>query len=179
MIGDLIIRRGNIGIAAGAIGEITSDGECPSGCVEILCEILQRPPSARGERAPASLDLPTPQGPWEECQAEAVWSLGILGRPAAPAVPVLLSTFESAREASNLRGLTPESLAEISRGTPDEDRVLASLARAWRTAPQKQKTAIARALRRLGSKSEQLVAELGEWPVDAKDSQLRRVRYPR
>ena len=151
----------------------------PPGCVEILCEILQRPQRASGERAAAGLDLPNPQGPWEECQAEAVWSLGILGRPAAAAVPVLLSTFESAREASNLRGLTAEALAEITRGTPDEDRVIATLAKAWRTAPEKQKTAMARALRRLGRKSEQLVAELGEWPLDRTGSQLQRVRYPR
>jgi hypothetical protein len=167
-----------IGIAAGAIGEITLDGECPPGCVEILCEILQRPRRASGERA-AGLDLPSPQGPWEECQVEAVWSLGILGRPAAPAVPVLLSTFESAREASNLRGLTAEALAEITRGTPDDDRVITTLAKAWRTAPGKQKTAIARALQRLSPKSEQLVAELGAWPADNTGSQLRRVRYPR
>jgi HEAT repeat protein len=168
-----------IGMAAGAIGEITSDGECPPGCVEILCEILQRPQRASGELARAGLDLPSLQGTQEECQAEAVWSLGILGRPAAPAVQVLLSTFDSAREASNLRGLSAESLAEISRGTPEEDRVLARLTRSWKTARREQKTAIARALRRLGPKSEELVAELGQWPVDSTGSQLRRVRYPR
>jgi HEAT repeat protein len=172
-----------IGMAAGTIGEITSDAECPPGSVAILCEILQRLGGARRGSAPARPDSPGPSaralGPQEECLAEAVWSLGILGRPAAPAVPLLLSTFESAPEASNLRGLTAESLAEISRGTPDEDRVLASLARAWKTAPQEQKTTITRALRRLGPKSEQLVEGLGEWPVDAKGSQIRRVRYPR
>jgi HEAT repeat protein len=172
-----------IGMAAGAIGEITSDAECPPGSVEILCEILQRRGGARRGSAPGRPDSPGPSaralGPQEECLAEAVWSLGILGRSAAPAVPLLLSTFESAREASNLRGLTAESLAEISRGTPDEDRVLASLASVWKTAPKEQKSAIARALRRLGPKSEQLVEGLRQWPADGTGSQIRRVRYPR
>jgi hypothetical protein len=67
-------------------------------------------------------------------------------------VPLLLSTFESARQVPNLRGMTAESLAEIGRGTPDEDRVLACLARAWKTSPHQQKTAITRALRRLSPK---------------------------
>ncbi len=168
-----------IGMAAGAIGEVTSDGECPPGSVEILCEILKR----RGGSAAARPDSPGPSGrtlgPEEELLAEAVWSLGILGRSAAPAVPLLLSTFESAREVCNLRGLTAEALAEISRGTPDEDRVLACLASAWKTSPQEQKAAIARALRRLGPKSEELVAGLRRWPADATGSQIRRVRYPR
>ena len=88
-------------------------------------------------------------------------------------------TFESARETSNLRGLTAEALVEITRGTPDEDRVLYSLAKAWNTAPQGQKTAISRALRRLSPKAEQLVEGLGQWPTDSTDSQIRRVRYPR
>jgi hypothetical protein len=172
-----------IGMAAGAIGEITPDGECLPGCVEILCECLQRPGGARRGSAPARPDSPSSSqrtlNPQEECLAEAVWSLGILGRPAASAVPLLLATFESAREASNLRGLTAESLAEISRGTPDEDRVIATLAKAWRTSPQGQKTAITRALRRFGPKSEQLVEGIGQWPVDDTGSQIRRVRYPR
>jgi HEAT repeat protein len=172
-----------IGMAAGAIGEITSDGECPPGSVEILCEILRRPGGEKREADRARSDSPGPStqapGPQEECLAEAIWSLGILGRPAVPAVPLLLSTFESARGSSNLRGLTAEALAEITRGTPDEDRVLATLAKAWKTAPEGQKTAIARAIRRLGPKSEQRVEGLGEWPVDAKGSQIRRVRYPR
>jgi hypothetical protein len=72
-----------------------------------------------------------------------------------------------------------ESLAEISRGTPDEDRVLACLARAWETSPQEQKPAIARALRRLSPKSEQLVAGLRQWPADGTGSQIRRYRFPR
>ena len=172
-----------IGMAAGAIGEVTSDGECPPGSVEILCEILQRRGGAIRGSAAARPDSPGPSdrtlGPQEELLAEAVWSLGILGRSAAPAVPLLLSTFESAREVSNLRGETAEALAEISRGTPDEDRVLACLARAWKTSPQEQKAAIARALRRLSPKSEQLVAGLRQWPADGTGSVIRRVRYPR
>jgi hypothetical protein len=172
-----------IGMAAGAIGEATSDGECPPGSVELLCEILQRRGGTMGGSAATRPDSPGPSnrflGPQEELLAEAVWSLGILGRSAAPAVPLLLSTFESAREISNLRGMTAESLAEISRGTPDEDRVLDCLTRAWKTSPEEQKTAIARALRRLSPKSEQLVAGLRQWPADATGSQIRRYRFPR
>ena len=78
-------------------------------------------------------------------QAEAAWSLGILGRSAASAVPLLISTFEAAPESSDVvREVIAEALAEISRGTPDEDRVLASLAKAWKTAPKTQKTVFAR-----------------------------------
>ncbi len=172
-----------IGMAAGAIGEATSDGECPPGSVELLCEILQRRGGTMGGSAATRPDSPGPSnrflGPQEELLAEAVWSLGILGRSAAPAVPLLLSTFESARQVSNLRGMTAESLAEISRGTPDEGRVHDCLARAWKTSPEEQKTAIARALRRLSPKSEQLVAGLRQWPADGKGSTIRRVRYPR
>ena len=170
-------------MAAGAIGEVTSDAECPPGCVEILCEVLKRRGGASRGSAPARPDSPRPSdrslGPEEELLAEAVWSLGILARSARPAVPLLLSTFESARTVSNLRGLTAESLAEISRGTPDEDRVLACLAKAWKTSPQEQKAAIALALRRLSPKSEQLVAGLRQWPADETGSKIRRVRYPR
>jgi hypothetical protein len=46
-------------------------------------------------------------------------------------VPLLLSTFEAAPESSDVvREVIPEALVEITRGTPDEDRVLASLAKA-------------------------------------------------
>jgi hypothetical protein len=114
-------------------------------------------------------------------QAEAAWSLGILGRFAVSAVPLLLSTFEAAPVVSDedLRGLIAESLAVISRGTPDEDRVIASLAKAWKTAPKEQKAVIARALRSLGPKSEQLVPELRQLPPDETRSRIRPVRYPR
>ncbi len=170
-------------MAAGAIGEVTSDGECPPGSVELLCEILRRRGEAIRGSAAARPDSPGPSVKAlqreEELPAKAVWCLGILGRSAAPAVPLLLSTFESARKVSNLRGETAEALAEISRGTPDEDRVLAFLASAWETSPQEQKTAIARALRRLGPKAEQLVAGLRQWPDDGRGSQIRRYRFPR
>ncbi len=172
-----------IGMAAGAIGEVTSNGECPPGSVELLCDILRLRGEATRESAAArpvsaAESLPFLQ-PEEELLAEAVWSLGILGRSAAPAVPLLLSTFEAARKVSNLRGLTAEALAEVARGTPDEDRVQASLANAWKTSPKEQKGAIARALRRLSPKSEQVVAGLRKWPADEAGSQIRRVRYPR
>ncbi len=165
-------------MAAGAIGEVTSDGECPPGSVELLCEILQR--RGEGIRGSNAQDqtLKALQ-PEEELPAKAVWCLGILGRSAAPAVPLLLSTFESARKVSNLRGITAEALAEISRTTPDEDRVLTCLAEAWKTSPTEQKTAIARALRRLSPKSEQLVPELRQWPDEGTGSYIRRYRFPR
>ncbi len=170
-------------MAAGAIGEVTSDGECPPGSVELLCEILRRRGGAIRGSAAARPDSPGPAvkslQPEEELPAKAVWCLGILGRCAAPAVPLLLSTFESARKVSNLRGETAEALAEICRGTPDEDRVLAALASAWETSPPEQKPAIARALRRLSPKSEQLVAGLKQWPADKTGSQIRRYRFPR
>ena len=170
-------------MAAGAIGEVTSDGECPPGSVELLCEILKRRSGAIRGSAAARPESPGPSHkalqPEEELPAKAVWCLGILGRSAAPAVPLLLSTFESARKVSNLRGATAEALAEISRGTPDEDRVLACLAMAWETSPKEQKTAIARALRRLSPKSEQLVPGLGQWPDDGTGSHIRRYRFPR
>jgi HEAT repeat protein len=172
-----------IGMAAGAIGEVTSDGECPPGSVEVLCEILRRRGEATRGSAAARADSPAESAaflkPEEELLAEAVWSLGILGRSAAPAVPLLLSTFESARKVSNLRGTTAQALAEISRGTPDQDRVFACLASAWKTSPREQKAAIALALRRLSPKSEQLVPGLSQWPADGTASQIRRVRYPR
>jgi hypothetical protein len=170
-------------MAAGAIGEATSDAECPPGSVELLCEILQRRGGAIRASAAARSGSPGPSdramGPEEELLAEAVWSLGILGRSAARAVPLLLSTFESAREVSNLRGLTAEALAEISRGTPEEDHVIDYLAKAWKTSPQEQKAAIARALRRLSPQSKQLAALLRLWPDDGTGSQIRRVRFPR
>ena len=45
-------------MAAGAIGEVTSDGECPPGSVEILCEILQRRGGAIRGSAAARPDSP-------------------------------------------------------------------------------------------------------------------------
>jgi HEAT repeat protein len=166
-------------MAAGAIGEVTSDGECPPGSVEILCEILERRGGSSAGRPDSPGESVKSLQPEEELPAKAAWCLGILGRSAAPAVPLLISTFESARKASNLRGTAAEALAEISRGTPDEDRVLACLAKAWETSPKEQKTAIARALRRLSPKSEQLVPGLRQWPDDGTGSHIRRYRFPR
>ena len=179
------VGDGIIGMAAGAIGELTPDAAPPPGSVELLCEVLKRARDVGRGSDPDRPNAPVPSAKALEPQkefrlAEAVWSLGILGRSSAPAVPLLLSTFESALEApDHLLGLTAESLAEISRGTPDEDRVLASLARAWKTAPQVQKTVIARALRSLGPKSEQLVPDLRQLPPDGTRSQIRPLRYPR
>ena len=54
-----------IGMAAGAIGEVTSDGECPPGSVEILCEILQRRAQQAADRPPPALIRRVrPTGPW-------------------------------------------------------------------------------------------------------------------
>ena len=45
-------------MAAGAIGEVTSDGECPPGSVELLCEILKRRGGAIRDRPPLALIRP-------------------------------------------------------------------------------------------------------------------------
>jgi len=167
-----------IAMASGAVGELLPDTAPQPGTVELLCEVLKRPSETGQASAPNHPALPFAS---EEAMAEAAWSLGILGRFAASAVPVLLSTFETAPETSdhNLRELIAESLAEITRGTADEDRVIAILAKAWKTAPKQQKAVLARALRSLGPKSEQLVPELRKLPLDETGSRIRRVRYPR
>ena len=72
-------------MAAGAIGELTSDAECPPESVELLGQILQRPGGARRGLAPARPDSPGPSarhlGPQEELLAEAVcgsdWPEGV------------------------------------------------------------------------------------------------------
>jgi HEAT repeat protein len=149
-----------IAMAAGAIGEISPDGDPDPGTIELLCRVLK--------------------GPGEERQAEAAWSLGIFGRSAASAVPLLIASFEAAPKAANsLRQVTAEALVEITRGTPDADRVITSLAKAWKTAPEQQQVVLARALRSLGPKSETFVPELKRLPADTTPSQIRRVRYPR
>jgi hypothetical protein len=174
-----------IGMAAGAIGEAMPDTGPPPGSVELLCEVVKRASEPAQGSGSGRAVAPVPSGKAlmarEEMRvAEAAWSLGILGRSATSAVPLLLSTFEAAPEASGiLREIIAESLAEITRGTPDEDRVAASLARAWKSAPEHQKTVIARALRRLGPKSQALVPEIRQLPPDQDSSQIRRVRYPR
>lgn len=143
-----------IGMAAGAIGELTPDAAPPAGSVEILCRVLKH---ASEPRQDPSRDRPGPAvrsatvDPVENQRqfqmAEAIWSLGILGRASAPAMPLLLTTFEALPDSESpddLRGLTAEALAAIARETPDEDRVLASLAKAWNTAPPKSKVAMTR-----------------------------------
>jgi hypothetical protein len=174
-----------VGMAAGAIGEVAPDTDAPPGWVELLCEILNRgnDPERRSRTDRPASKVPSTKAidPGREfAVAEAVWSLGIFGRSAAPAVPLLVLTFESSKDSpNNLVGLSAEALAAISRGTPDEDRVLASLAKAWKTAPETQKAALARALRCLGPKSQELVPELRRFPPDETGSQIRPVRYPR
>ncbi|WP_406696459.1 hypothetical protein V5E97_36260 [Singulisphaera sp. Ch08] len=143
-----------------ALVQLSPDGDPLPGTVEILCEVLKRPNAMR--------------------QQAAAWSLGILGRDATTAVPLLIATFEGAPNPSpDFRGTIALSLAEIGRGTPDEDRILASLANAWRTAPQGQKSVLAQALRSYGPKSEQLVPELRQLPPDSTPSRIRRGRSPR
>jgi HEAT repeat protein len=184
---DAYARRRILAMAAGAIGELTPDTDHPPGAVELLCEVLKRASETEQGSDPNRRVSPISNAKAsfanagiEEMQAEAAWSLGILGRSAASAVPLLISTLEAAPESSDVvREVIAEALAEISRGTPDEDRVLASLAKAWKTASKKQKTVLARALRSLGPKSEQLVPELRQWPSDGTRSAIRRVRYPR
>ena len=177
-------RERIIALATGAIGELSPDTDPLPGTIEILCEVLKRPGvTARvtdGKRPDSPVASAEASEDQSERLAEAAWSLGILGRYAASAVPLLLSTLAASPEtADNLRGIIAESLAEISRGTPDEDRVIASLAKAWKTAPKERKAVIARALRSLGPKSEQLVPELRQLPPDETRSRIRRVRYPR
>jgi hypothetical protein len=165
-------RRGGdiIGMAAGAIGELTPDAPPPPGAVELLCAVVER--AAGPGRPVAERD--------DTRLAEAVWSLGVLGGASAPALPRLVALFEGPRGASDrLRGLTAEALAAIGRGTPDEGRVLAVLANAWETVPPAQEAALARALRGLGPNAERLVPELKDVPPDGAGSQIRPVRYPR
>jgi len=143
-----------------ALVQLSPDGDPLPGTFEILCEVLKRPNETR--------------------QHAAAWSLGFLGRAAAPAVPLLIATFEGAPQtADDLRGTIALALAVICRGTPEADRAVASLAKAWKGAPQRQKTDLAWALRSLSPKSDQLVPELRQWPRDDGLSTIRRGRNPR
>jgi HEAT repeat protein len=151
--------------ASEALVHTSPDGDLLPGTVEILCEVLKRPNLVR--------------------QQAAAWSLGILGRTAAPAVPLLIKAFdEFPNDPKNQRGdfdrgTIALALAEITKGTPDADRVIASLAKEWRTAPPALKPHLAKALRSLGSKSEKLVPELRQWPADNSPSRIQRGRSPR
>jgi HEAT repeat protein len=148
-----------------ALVQASPDGELLPGTIEILCEVLKRPNLVQ--------------------QQAAAWSLGVIGRPAAPAVPLLISAFDAyPNDPKNPRGYFDRgtialSLAEITRGTPDADRVIASLAKAWKTAPPVLKTHLTQALRSLGPKSEQLVPELRQQPRDNGPSRIRRGLSPR
>ncbi|SIN75293.1 HEAT repeat [Singulisphaera sp. GP187] len=183
-----------LGMAAGAIGEISRGTELLPESVELLREVLTRWNRTKGVPAPdhpagSPADSPPPS-PMELTRnestqvnftlSEAAWSLGILGRSAASAVPVLISTLEATpKESESLRDLIAEALVEIARGTRDEDCVIACLARAWKTMPRKQRIVLARALRNLGPKSGQVVPELNQLPADGTRSEIRRVRFPR
>lgn len=172
-----------IGMASGAVGELLADAEAPPDeTVELLCEVLKRPVGTKEASDPALTDSPAasakkaPDVHTVMKLKGAVWSLGILGRSAASAVPLLLSTFEATPE---VRELLAESLVEITRGTPDEDRVIAIIASAWESASRDQKAVFARALRSLGPKSVRAVPELKQLPPDPTRTQIRRVRFPR
>jgi hypothetical protein len=143
-----------------ALVQLSPDGDPLPGTVEILCEVLRRPHAMR--------------------QHAAAWSLGYLGRAATAAVPALIATFEAApKGADELRGTIALALAEISPGTPDEDRVIACLAKAWTTASLRLKAELAQALRSLGPKSEQLVPELRNLPTDKTPSRFHGGKNPR
>jgi HEAT repeat protein len=151
--------------ASEALVHTSPDGDLLPGTVEILSEVLSLPNTVR--------------------QQAAAWSLGILGRSAAPAVPLLIKAFDEfpndpkGPRGDYDRGTIALSLAEITRGTPDEDRVIGSLAMAWKTAPPALRNALAQALRSLGPKSEKLVPELRQLPRDDEPSRIQRGRSPR
>ena len=174
-----------LGMASGAIGELTSDDDHPPDAVDLLCKVLESADEAETNPGPDRPELPGRSTRalkmfLETRRAEAVWSLGILGRTSLPAVPRLVSLFESTPEHSaHLRVLLAEALAAICRGTPEEGRVLDILAKAWKTAPQKQMIVLARALRTLSPKADQVVPGLKDMPPDEEGSEIRRVRYPR
>ena len=127
--------------ACEALVQLSPDGELLPGTVEILCEVLRRPYPFR--------------------QQAAAWSLGYLGPAARRAVTRLLATLDAApKTESDLRERTVFALVAIVRGTPDEDRVIARLAEARKSAEGRDKTLLTRALLRLAPKAEQLVPEL-------------------
>jgi len=159
-----------LAMASGAIGENATDATpAPAEAVEVLCEVLKYAGSP-----------PRPASDLEFMHAEAAWSLGILGRSAASAAPLLIATYEGApRDADLLRGIVAEALVEVARGTPDEARALATLANSWEAASPKQRPPLARALRAFGPEADRLVPALKTFPPDDAPSKIRRVRYPR
>lgn len=176
-------ERRVIEMALGAVGEIAPDTPPPPGTVELLSEVLKQ--ALETQRILASERTDSPAASFlaevlkqhnEVIQWKLAWSLGILGRNAAAAVPMLISTFEAASEN---RSIIAESLAAITRGTQDEDRVIKTLAKAWTTATPTQRTRFARALRSLGPKSERFVPDLKRVPIDTTPTEIRRFRFPR
>ncbi len=135
--------------ACEALVQNSPDGEPLPGTVELLCEVLKRPNPMR--------------------QGAAAWSLGFLGRKSASAVPLLLSTLDDFSNDSRLSrgdqsGIMAQALALICKGTPDEDQVVPSLARAWKAADAFHKPTFTQALQIIGPKSEQVVPELRQMP---------------
>jgi hypothetical protein len=127
--------------ACEALVQLSPDGELLPGTVEILCEVLRRPYPFR--------------------QQAAAWSLGYLGPAASRSVTRLLATLDAASKTEReLRERTVFALVAIVRGTPDEDRVIAHLVEAHRSADDRDKTLLTRALLRLTPKAAQLVPEL-------------------
>lgn len=178
-------RERLIGMAAGAIGEIGPDRDPSPESVRLLCEVLKLPSQTKTGSEPAGGGPASANAsaldPYTDMRlAEAAWSLGILGRAASSSVPLLISTFEAPpTNSQHVRDVIAEALVEITRGTPDEDRVIAMLAKAWQATPPTERVVFARALRNLGPKSEQAVPDLKQFPRDESRTNIRRVRYPR
>lgn len=149
--------------AAGAVGQICPDGGPPPEAVEALREVLKRPNEA--------------------AQLSAAGSLGILGPKAAAAVPQLLAIFEAPKQSRENRDLLAKALAQITRGTADEDRAIAAIATAWKaTAPKEKaplgyydfKGTLAAVLQSFGPKAQRLVPELKGLPASKTDVSLHR-----
>ncbi|MHC5538475.1 hypothetical protein ACYOEI_09620, partial [Singulisphaera rosea] len=109
--------------------------------------------------------------------------LGIIGPKAATALPQLLAIFEAPKQSLENRDLLAKALAQIARGTADEDRVIAAVATAWKaTAPEKQapagyydfKGTLAAVLQSFGPKAQHLVPELEGLPAAKINVRLRR-----
>ena len=101
--------------------QLSPDGELLPGTVEILCEVLRRPYPFR--------------------QQAAAWSLGYLGPAASRAVTRLLATLDAApRSERDLVERTAFAVpVAIVHGTPDEDRVIARLVEARKSAEDRDR----------------------------------------
>ena len=145
--------------ATGAVGQLAPDDNPPPEAVPLLRRVLQ-------DESPQRRNA-------------AAWSLGVLGRNSAAAVPDLLAAYRAAGDDLELRTTIPFALAEITAGTPDAPHVLKALATAWKTAPPEQKTPLSKVLRRLGPEALDLVPELRDLPQDDGATPIRRLLYPR